>query len=300
MFGAVRRVPTTSRGSGIGGDVARGVPGGDDHAEVLGVERPGLPFGERGGGPRLDPHPGFAVGAVEDVGAVPGGRHPSVDDRLRRGQPHRAPRDVLANHIPVLLVGEVAARAHPLQRRFAVGGDVGEVVFVRHVAAVSLRGVRELRIGSQRALTVAFAFLIDQAQDGGAHLFDIAGGGGQVGARARGCGKCLGCASDRARGGCTQAGCECKQRCESGVGHGGCIDVRARGREPGRTGLDTFMGATRRLGGYSSGGPRQTTYRQAHSGGIGLQVGVQAWVAISQFERHNHQLDQWGSNSLQP
>ena len=150
------------------------MPGGDDRAEVLGVERPGLPFGERGGRARLDPDPGFAVGAVEDVGAVPGRGHPGAHDRLRRGQPQRAPRDVLADHVPVLRVGDVAARAHPLQRRCAVGGDVREVVLVGHVAAVPLRGVRELRVGPQRALAVAFAFLIDQAQHRGAHLFDVA------------------------------------------------------------------------------------------------------------------------------
>ena len=162
------------------------MPGGDDRAEVLGVERSGLSFGERGGRPRLDPDPGFAEGAGEDVGAVPGRGHPGVDDRPRRGQPHRAPGDVLADHIPVLRVGDVAAGADPLQRCFAVGRDVREVVLVGHVAAVLLRGVRELRIGRQRALAVSFAFLIDQAQHRGAHLFDVAGRGRQVGVRAGG------------------------------------------------------------------------------------------------------------------
>ncbi len=117
---------------------------------------------------------------------MPGGGHPGAHDRLGCGQPHRAPRDVLAHHIPVLRVGEVAARAHPLQWRFAVGCDVREVVLVGHVAAVSLRGVGELHVGHQRALAMAFAFLIDQAQHRGAHLFDVAGGGRQVGARAGG------------------------------------------------------------------------------------------------------------------
>ncbi len=175
--------------SGVGGGATGGVPGGDDRAEVLGVQRPGLPFGECGGGPRLDPHAGFAVGAVEDVGAVPGGGHPGADDRLRRGQPHRAPRDVLADHVPVLRVGEVAARAHPLERRGAVGGDVGEVVLFGHVAAVRLCGVRELRIDRERALAVAFAFLVDQAQHRGADLFDVALVGCQVGVGAGGRGR---------------------------------------------------------------------------------------------------------------
>ncbi len=180
---AVSGVP--SGGSG-GGGVARGVAGGDDRAEVLGVQRSGLPFGECGGGPRLDSDPGFAVGAVEDVGAVPGGGHPGADDRLRRGQPHRAPRDVLADHVPILRVGDVAARAHPLQRRFAVGRDVREVVLVGHVAAVRLRGMRELCVECQCALAMTFAFLIDQAQHRGAHLFDVALVGRQVGVWAGG------------------------------------------------------------------------------------------------------------------
>jgi hypothetical protein len=166
--------------------VARGAPGGDDRAEVLRVQSPGLPFGERGGRSRLDPDPGFAVGAVEDVGAVPGRGHPGAHDRLRRGQPHRAPRDVLADHVPVLRGGEVARGAHPVQRRGAVGGGVGEVVLFGHVATVRLRGVRELRVGHERALAVVFAFLIDQAQHRGAHLFDVAGGGRQVGVGAGG------------------------------------------------------------------------------------------------------------------
>src|SRR5579863_3260712 len=162
------------------GGAARGVAD-DDGAEVLGVQRAGLPFGERGGGPRLDADSSFAEGAVEDVGAVSGGGHPGAHDRLRRGQPQRAPGDVLADHIPCLGVGEVAVRAHPVQRRLAAGRDVGEVVFVGHVAAVLLSGARQPRVCRERALAASFAFLIDQAQHRRADLREVAGAGGEVG-----------------------------------------------------------------------------------------------------------------------
>jgi hypothetical protein len=56
-----------------------------------------------------------------------------------------------------------------------------EVVFVGHVAAVLLRGARQLRVGLQGVLAVAFAFLIDQAEDRRADLFDIARAGRQAG-----------------------------------------------------------------------------------------------------------------------
>ena len=58
---------------------------------------------------------------------------------------------------------------------------MGEVVLFGHVAAVRLCGVRELRVGHERALAVVFAFLVDQAQHRGAHLFDVALVGRQVG-----------------------------------------------------------------------------------------------------------------------
>ncbi len=219
------------------GGAARRVPGRDDGAEVLGVDRPGLPFGERRGGVRGDPDAGFAVGGVEDVRAVPGRGHPGGDDRLRGGQPQRAPRDVLTDHVPVLRVREVAARAHPLERGFAVGCVVGEVVLFGHVAAVALRGTRKRGVWLQCRLAVAFAFLVDQAQHRGAHQAEVARLRGQVRVGARRGGRGGG---DPARHSRAQAGCECEQRCESGVDHGGCIDSRARGPEPGRAGLDTF------------------------------------------------------------
>ncbi len=300
---AVRRAPA-GRGCRSGPRAARGVPGGDDRAEVLCVERAGLPFGERGGRSRLDPDPGFAVGAVEDVGAVPGGRHPGIDDRLWRGQPHRAPRDVLADHIPVLRVGDVAARAHPLERRFAVGCDVGEVVLVGHVAAVPLRGVRELRVGRERPLAVAFAFLIDQAHHRGAHLFDIAGRGGQVGVGTGAVGECRARAADEARRDRAQTGCECEQRCESGVGHGDCIDARARGREPGRAGLDTFVGAPRAGSGCTAGRPAANhlsagpRWRDRHaSRGAGGRRAAGCGAGAMACTRNAHREDVGGSGS---
>jgi hypothetical protein len=160
------------------------VTGGEHRAEVLGVERAGLPFGERRRRARFDPDACFPVRRVEDVRAVLGGGHPRVDDRLRRGQPQGAPRDVLAHRVPPFRAGQVAARADPVERCGAVGGDVGEVVFVGHFPAVPLCGARQLLVGRQRRLAVARAFLVDQALDRCAHLFDVRGrwGRGGVGA----------------------------------------------------------------------------------------------------------------------
>lgn len=169
---------------GAPGEVAGGAAGRDDRAEVLRVEPAGLPFGHRGGRVRRDADAGFAVVRVEDVRAVTGGGHPGVDDRLRARQPQRAPGDVLADFVSDSRAVDVAARAHPVQRRFAVGGDVREVVLAGHVFAVALRGVRELRVGRQRALTVRFAFLIDQAEDRRADQAEIVRPRGQAGVRA--------------------------------------------------------------------------------------------------------------------
>jgi hypothetical protein len=234
---AVRGAPPEGLGR-VSGGAARGVAGRDDRAEVLRVERAGLPFGERRRWTRLDADAGVAEGAVEDVGAVPGGGHPGVDGGLRRGQPHRAPGDVLADYIPGLRARQVAAGAHPVERRLAVGGDVGEVVFACHVAAVLLRGARELRVGRQRALAVAFAFLVDQAQHRGAHLQDVARVGGEVGVgtgarrgRRRQDADCR----ERAR-----AGGEREQHSGSGTRHEACIGPDTPLPEPARGGLDTF------------------------------------------------------------
>lgn len=169
---------------------------------------------------------------------MPGGGHPGIDDRLRGRQPERAPGDVLADRKAVLRARDVAARADPVERGLAAGGDVGEVVAFGHVAAVAFGGAGQFGVGRERALAVAFAFLIDQAEDRRADLGEVARlrGEARVGAGA-GVGGGGQCAERRGR---PETGGECEQRCESGVCHGGCIDSRAREPEPGRAGLDNF------------------------------------------------------------
>jgi hypothetical protein len=165
-------------------DVARSATRRDDRAEVLGIERAGLSFGHRGRRVRRDADPGFAVARVEDVRAVSRGCHPGVDDRLRARQPQRAPGDVLADRVADSRVVDVARRAHPVQRRFAVWRDVREVVPAGHVFAVPLRGARELRVGHERALAVRFAFLVDQAEHRRADQTEVVCARGQAGVRA--------------------------------------------------------------------------------------------------------------------
>jgi hypothetical protein len=166
---------------------------------------------------------------------VPRGGHPGVDDRLRGGEPEGAPGDVLADQVPILGAGDVAAGADPIERSFAIRADVGEVVRVGHVHAVALRGAGELGVRDEGALAVAFAFLVDQAQHGGAHELDVARlrrevrVGTQAGVGCRGAWEPA--RSDRR--GHTQRGCEREQRCESGVCHSGCIDSRSPEPESG-------------------------------------------------------------------
>jgi hypothetical protein len=167
------------------GGAARGLTGGEDDAEVLRVQRPGLALGERRGRMRTDPDAGVAKARVEDVGAVVGRGHPGADDRLGGGQPECAPGDVLADDVADLRAVDVAAGAHPVERGVPAGRDVREVVLAGHVFAVALRGAGELGVGRQGALAVARAFAVDQAEDRGADLFEVARLRREVGVRAR-------------------------------------------------------------------------------------------------------------------
>jgi hypothetical protein len=133
---------------------------------------------------RRDADAGFAVVRVEDVRAVPGRGHPGGDDRLRGREPERAPRDVLADFVADLRAVDVAAGAHAIHGRLAVGREVREVVFAGHGFAVALRGAHELRVGRQGALAVRFAFAIDEAEGRFADRPEVAGLRGQVGVRA--------------------------------------------------------------------------------------------------------------------
>ncbi len=219
--------------------IERGAVGDDDGAEVLRVDRPGLSFGERGGGVGGDPDAGFAVARFEDVGAVSRGGHPGADDRLGGGEPEGAPGDVLAHEVPILGGGDVAAGADPIERGFTARSGVGEVVAGGHVRTVVLGGVGELGVGDQCALTVAFAFLIDQAQHRSAQERDVARLGGQArvgaGARDGDGGEC------RKRHERAQAPGQGEQRRRTGTCHISCIGPTAGKPERGRGGLDTFV-----------------------------------------------------------
>jgi hypothetical protein len=205
-------VDRRERMRGLSTAVAGGVAGRDDRAEVLRVEPAGLPFGQRGGRVRGDADAGFAVVRVEDVGAVAGRRHPGIDDRLRARQPQRAPGDVLADFVPHSRAIDVAARADPVQRRFAIGSDVREVVRAGHVFAVALRGARELCVGRQCALAVRFAFLVDQAEDRRADQAEVVRSRRQAGVR-------TGAGGAGAHRG--SVGCGCRARGRQRGGRGG-------------------------------------------------------------------------------
>jgi hypothetical protein len=232
---------------GVMGEVAGGVAGRNDGAEVLRIETAGLSFGHRGRRMRRDADAGFAIVRVEDVRAVSRRGHPGVDDRLWAREPERAPGDVLADFVADSCAVDVAARANPIQWRFAVGGEVREVVLAGHVFAVSLCGVCELRVGRQRALAVSFAFLVDQAEDRRADQTEVVRSRGQAGVRAgagdagahRGYGR-RGCrAQDRWRGGrgrrdwryqegnrATEQGGRGARRCDTGTCHVCCIGAK--------------------------------------------------------------------------
>ena len=169
------------------GGAARHIFGGEDHAEVLRVQRPRLALGERRRRVRGDADAGVAEAGVEDVGAVLGRGHPGAHDRLRGGEPEGAPGDVLADVVTDLRVVDVAARAHPVDRGASARCDVREVILAGHVFAVALRGAFESRIGRERALAVARAFPIDQAEDRGADLFEVARPRREVHVHARAC-----------------------------------------------------------------------------------------------------------------
>ena len=67
--------------------------------------------------------PVFAEARVEDVGAVSGRGHPGGDDRAGRGQPERAPADVLTDFVADLRAVDVAGGAHAAERGVAARSD---------------------------------------------------------------------------------------------------------------------------------------------------------------------------------
>ena len=77
----------------------------------------------------------------------------------------RAPGDVLADFVADARAVDVAAGAHPAERRVAARADVFEVVVGRHALGVALGGVLELcRWACSGRSPCASAFAIDQAE----------------------------------------------------------------------------------------------------------------------------------------
>jgi hypothetical protein len=137
---------------------------------------------------------------------------------------------------------------------------VREIVRFCHIFAVLLCGTRELGVASQRALAMGFAFMVDEAQDRFADLFEVAGARGQVGvgARARGVGPDGGAAGARGRGGGDdwrrqkdergEQGCRDGRLCDMGACHDCCIGPRKREPELWMSTLATFASKRRKSG----------------------------------------------------
>ena len=154
---------------------------GHDDAEVLRVDRAGLPMGERRWRTRRDADAGFAVAGVEDVRAVPRRGHPRGDDRAGCRQVERSPGDVLADFEADARAGDVAGVAQSRQRRLTARPVVFEVVAEGHAHGVRLSGTAKPLVRSQRSLAVGGAFTVDQAQGGGADQREVGRGGVQAG-----------------------------------------------------------------------------------------------------------------------
>jgi hypothetical protein len=155
-----------------------------EHSEVLRVEPARLAVPHRGRDVCGDTHAGVSEMGVQDVRAVPRRGHPRCHHRPRGGEAEGAPRNVLAHFAPFFR-RDVAGGAHTVQGGVPARADVFEVVLGRHAVAVALGRLPQLCVLAQRGLAVAFAFLVDEAFDGRAHLFEIARGGGCVGVGAR-------------------------------------------------------------------------------------------------------------------
>ena len=157
-------------------------PSGRDDAELLRIHGAGLSArerGEAGGRGGDDADRGAAVRAAQDVREVLGRGGPGGHDRARRGEVQGSPGDVLADRVSGQGVGDVAAGPDAVQRGFAVGRDVVEVVLGDHLFAVASGRL------CQRRLVVARAVLVDEAEGGRAGLFEVAGLGRQFRAAGR-------------------------------------------------------------------------------------------------------------------
>jgi hypothetical protein len=122
---------------------------------------------------RGDAYGGVVKAGVEDVRAVAGRGHPRVDHRPGRGQPQRAPADVLADFVADPRAEYVSGGAHPPEQRVPAAVRVVEVVVKGHVPRVALGRVLQARVEPQRPLAMDHPLPVDKAQGGGAHTTKV-------------------------------------------------------------------------------------------------------------------------------
>ena len=131
---------------------------------------------------RGDAHGGVVKARVEDVRTVTGRGHPCGDHRPGRGQPQRAPADVLADFIADPRAEYVSGRAHPPEQRVPPSARVVEVVAKGHVPCVALGGPLQTCVERQRPLASDHSLPVDQAQSGGPHTDKVMRRGTKFGA----------------------------------------------------------------------------------------------------------------------
>jgi hypothetical protein len=119
---------------------------------------------------------------VEDVRPVTGRGHPCADHRPGRGQPQRAPTDVLPDFVADPRVEDVSRRAHAPEQRVPASAGVIEVVAKCHVPRVALGGPLQASVERQRPLACNHPLPVDQAQGGGAHTAKVMRRGAKFGA----------------------------------------------------------------------------------------------------------------------
>jgi hypothetical protein len=125
---------------------------------------------------------GVVKAGVEDVRAVTRRGHPRGDHRPGRGQPQRAPADVLADFVADPGAEYVSGGAHPPEQRVPASVRVVEVVAKGHVPRVALGRPLQARVEPQRPLATDHPLPVDKAQGGGAHTAKVMRRGTKFGA----------------------------------------------------------------------------------------------------------------------
>jgi hypothetical protein len=131
---------------------------------------------------RGDAYSGVVKAGVEDVRAVTGRGHPRGDHRSGRGQPQRAPADVLADFVADPRTEYVSGGAHPPKQRVPLSVRVVEVVAKGHVPRVALGRPLQARVEPQRPLATDHPLPVDKAQGGGPHTTKVMRCGTKFGA----------------------------------------------------------------------------------------------------------------------